>query len=329
MKTVYLSIACLDRDEELMQTIKSAKDNASVPDSINIGIAFIGNKEFYDSIVEKINIYGYKNIKHAFYPLRKNLGVGRGRHLAQSMYAGEDYFLQIDAHTFFDYGWDNFIKERFDTISKAVNNQKTIVSGYPGRYGYFDDYANEKFWTKDNFNYPKYIKEKYIIHSKHIPAWSDFKPNDISKDLKNMIDEHGFAPITKVSAAFILGNKYFAEDICTEAGSLFWEEEIIQSVNLIDKGFTLTYAGEKMPVHHFYLYDKVDNKGSRSSLSDFTEKDLNYRMIDSYYTFIDNPKNYNKVKKYEEYANMSLKYGPVDENSWSRHFANIGYIPYA
>ena len=95
MSSIYVSIACLYIDHELIKTIRSAKDNAADPDNVHIGIAFIGNTQFYDFIVERINFYGYKNISHQYYPLEGNLGVGHGRSLAQSMYAGQDYFLQV------------------------------------------------------------------------------------------------------------------------------------------------------------------------------------------------------------------------------------------
>lgn len=328
MSSIYVSIACLYIDHELIKTIRSAKDNAADPDNVHIGIAFIGNTQFYDFIVERINFYGYKNISHQYYPLEGNLGVGHGRSLAQSMYAGQDYFLQVDAHTFFNYNWDSFVKERFDTISRAVNNQKTIVSGYPGHYGYFDEDGNETFWAKDNFNYPHYLQGVFKINGKDVPAWGDYQPEYISADLGSMVDKQGFAPITKISAAFVLGNKYFAEDNCLEPGSLFWEEEVCQSVNLIDRGFTMAYAGKTMPVHHFYTDENINGKGNRSSLSQFTDPDVWVRMSQSYNNFLDNPNNAKKIAAYESYADMSLRYGPSRHESYSRYFANVGFIPY-
>lgn len=328
MSTIYVSLPCLDIDHELIKTIKSAKDNAAEPDNVHIGIAFIGNEKFYEFIVERINFYGYKNISYKYYPLEGNLGVGHGRSLAQSMYNGQDYFLQVDAHTFFNYNWDSFVKERFDTISRAVNNQKTIISGYPGHYGYFDESGNETFWARDNFNYPMYLQGILKVNGEAIPSWGDYEPSYISADLDNMINKYGFAPITKISAAFILGNKYFAEDNCLEPGSLFWEEEVCQSVNLIDRGFTMAYGGKTMPVHHFYTDENIKNKGNRSTLSQFTDSSIWSKMVDSYNNFLSNPDNAKKIFAYESYADMSLKSGPFKHGAYATQFANIGYIPY-
>jgi hypothetical protein len=329
MSTLYVSISCLDLDDELIHTIRSAKDNATNPKNIHFGIAIIGNIKFYEFIIERIKFFRYENISCHYYPLEGNLGVGLGRSLAQSMYDGQDYFLQVDAHTFFDVGWDVFIKEKFDVISKSVNNQKTVVSGYPGRYGYFDEFGNEIFWSRDNFNYPRYLKGEFKIKGKDIPAWGDCPPVYISTELDGIVEKYGFAPITKISAAFILANRYFVEDNCLEPGSIFWEEEVCQSVNLIDRGFTMVYGGKRMPIHHLYADDIIKKKGNRSIILNFVNSDDFWnRMSKSYNDFLDNPLNAKKISFYESYADINLRYGPTKQGAFAKNFANLSYIPY-
>ena len=105
--SIYISLCCLGVDTELIETIKSAKDNSSDPENIHIGVAFIGNKEFCDKVTGETSMYS--NIVTSFHEREGNLGVGRGRSLATNLYSGQDYFLQVDAHTFFLQDWDKFL----------------------------------------------------------------------------------------------------------------------------------------------------------------------------------------------------------------------------
>ena len=56
-----------------------------------IGVAFIGDKIFYEKILNKIN--NHPNIRYKYYDMENNIGVGIGRYYAAQLYNNEDYFF--------------------------------------------------------------------------------------------------------------------------------------------------------------------------------------------------------------------------------------------
>ena len=313
--SIYISICCLGVDTELIKTIKSAKDNATNPDDIHIGIAFIGNKKFSEEILKEAA--PYTNITSQFYSLKENLGVGRARSLATSMYAGQDYFLQVDAHTFFLQNWDTFLVERFTLACKETKNEKTVLSGFPGRYGYVDDEGRDVFWVDDRAGYPVYLKGFHYLTPDNgadlrvnifksykglIPHWNPVNDENI---LKTMYSENNFIPLIKISAAFMFGNKHLGLYTGLDPTSEFWEEEIIQSINLVSEGFSLVFSGPYCPATHMYSEDRRDSRGSREYYTDYLDsRVLTDKIASHFLEFIKNNKS--KIRKYSRYIGFDI-----------------------
>jgi hypothetical protein len=58
------------------------------------------------------------------------LGVGVARMNAFSLYDGQDFILQIDAHMIFNDNWDNVLIENYLQVRKDTKNDKIIFSQY-------------------------------------------------------------------------------------------------------------------------------------------------------------------------------------------------------
>jgi hypothetical protein len=321
--SIFVSICCLGIDTELIKTVRSAKDNASNQEDIHIGIAFIGNKKFYDNILEDIG--HYSNIVTSFNELKGNLGVGRGRSLATSLYDNQDYFLQVDAHTFFMQDWDTFLIEKLKVACKETNNEKTVLSGFPGSYGYVDDEGNNLFWVDPRGGYPGYLKDTYCLTSDNfagiklnrfktyknlIPKWNPINNEEI---LNAMYLENNFIPLVKISAAFMFGNSLFANYTGLEERSKFWEEEILQSINLINEGFSLVFSGPYSPINHFYSEDKRDHRGTREFYTDYAvSEDLHMDIGIHLMDYVRNNKK--KVKRYNKYIGFDILKSPKNSD---------------
>lgn len=313
--SIYISLCCLGVDTELIKTIRSAKDNAFDSEGIHIGIAFIGNKEFHDSVLEQASMY--ENIRSSFHDVEGNLGVGRGRSLATSLYNGEDYFLQVDAHTFFLQDWDKFLIEKFELACEETKNPKTVLSGFPGRYGYVDDEGQDIFWVDSRSAYPIYLKDEYCLDTKNFVGikvnkfkyWKNIIPrwNPVNDDffLEKMYSENNFISLFKISAAFMFGNKFFAENTGLEKSSHFWEEEIIQSINLINNNFSLVFNGPYTPINHFYSEDRKDSRGSREFYTDYKPyTDLHYNVANNLLKYV--KRNRSAIRKYNKYIGFNI-----------------------
>lgn len=333
--SIYVSIPCLGIDQELIKTIRSCFEHADSPDNIYIGIAFIGDKKFKEFIEKEIETYGYKNIKTSYTSSKAGLGVGKGRLLASLMYDNQDYYVQIDAHTLFDVGWDTYFKDKFEKAKVHVNNNKIALTGYPGKYGYYDSDGNLDFWIHPVFQYPHWIPDKFLIQGKTIPVWSDSAPWEINKDLYELIDKTGFAPIGKVCAAFIFTDKNFIDDkLCLEVDSGFWEEEILQTMNMFGNGYTLVYPGHECKVYHYYIGEGNEIKngvGMRQSYNDFMASafydEYTESMEKKFKNYVVDPKNLSKVLMFQEYNNVNLVHGTNTDNYYPTEYINYGKNP--
>lgn len=315
---IYVAVPCLGQDDELESTVLSCLRSSSNMDDIVVGIACIGDIDFYNNIKSKFG--EIKNIKITFFDDENNIGVAMGRHRATSMYSDEEYFLQIDSHMLFMRSWDVSLKNQLYEAQQISNNEKTILTGYAGKYKYLEYDGNfisnitSVFLTYNCWTVNGFITKNFVI-----PGWK----NDIIKET--------FAPMPKISAHFIFGNQHFARNICLPKHIFFWEEEVIQSIELVSNGFTLVYPGPLSHILHLYRDSSIDGKGNRKSNSYYWEKnnisidDASNIIETNFLNYIkDNPE---KVKKYEEYIGFSILEGPKEENIEPKDFINKNYIP--
>jgi hypothetical protein len=316
-KKIYVSIPCLHIDEELENTITSCFLNAENPELINIGIAFIGNYEFYEKFNSKFS--HSKNIKTKFYELDGNLGVAKGRILAASMYEEEDYYLQVDSHMLFDKYWDYFLIEKMKKAKKEFKKDKIILTAYAGAYKYVD-IGNKNYSVqiiKNQFGYTYWIKNEFFVEERSIPKWSH--------DWANADDN--FLPMAKISAHMMFADGDLAKNLHIPENLIFWEEEIIQSIELINDGYTLVFPGIECFIYHLY-HDQITNvKGYRTSNAPlYDEAGLGWQNIVkkielNFLEYLKN--NPEKVKKYEHYIGFDLLKGTTENRNIPKYFINL------
>ena len=128
METIFIGIPAYN-EEDIHQTIKTALGKATSPSAIRMGVVLHYPKKNFPNL----NIY--PNVKIIALDDEMGLGTCLTRDLAASLYNGEDYYLQIDAHTIFKTGWDSILKANYKELKKTV--EKPIISGYV------------PFWYKD------------------------------------------------------------------------------------------------------------------------------------------------------------------------------------
>ena len=99
--TIFVSIASY-RDPFLPFTIRSALAQASHPERLTFGICWqADDSESLDDWIAD------PRFRIRRYPYQSSLGYGWSRAEIQKLYAGEDYHLLIDSHTWFAEGWDD------------------------------------------------------------------------------------------------------------------------------------------------------------------------------------------------------------------------------
>jgi len=119
-KDCFVQIACY-RDDDIVDTISDLLNKAKNPDSIRI---VVGLQDDSDTIYNKIkNLCEIIHIPHSL-----SNGVCYIRNKLQQYYNNEKYYLQLDSHHRFSYGWDCYLKNGIHTLNK--NHKKPIITDY-------------------------------------------------------------------------------------------------------------------------------------------------------------------------------------------------------
>jgi hypothetical protein len=315
-KSIYVSIPCLDVDSEMVKTIETAIKNAENKSRVYLGIAMMNNKSFYNHIKDFIALNKFQNISIDYFPsdIFNTVGVGKARNSAASFYNNQDYFLQIDAHTFFNKNWDSKLINHFEKAKEFIKNDKIILSGLPGKYGYYSDkYKWGHLWIDKHNKYPQLLANSFRGNENaKIPENGDFFPDqefDIEYFTNWKNNKSEYFPLSKVSAAFIFGDKGFALDRRLTDDILFWEEEWIQSIELVNDGFSIAFLHQNDSIFHLYGQDMENfDLAHRSNILDMASdyQSLFNQMANNYNRYINDPANKEKVEKYLKYSNLDL-----------------------
>jgi hypothetical protein len=317
-KSIYVSIPCLGFDNELMTTVNTCISNSSKDNDIRIHIACTGNKDFYNmTLVQTTN---FKNVDISFFQLEGNYGIGKGRKHAAEKYNGEDYFLEIDAHTYFDKDWDNILINKLEKAILFSKNEKTVITSYLPSYkssvdGYEIQHMKMPFmqWSK-NETIISTNSDTGKTEDTKIPKWltvDSLNNKEKWSSLQEVIKDVEFVPSIKVCGQFIFGNKNFGEGTRLDEKTLFWEEEVLQSIELLNDGFSILYPNMDAILHHH-----SQNQGSTTSRITFYQlcRDIGIdageylgMMRSVYQNYILDPENQEKIEKFNNYSKINLK----------------------
>ena len=310
--SIYVAVSILERDTELLTTVLSCLQNRSGNHDVTIGVAHVSTKKAFESqIKETPEIFNLPNVSIKHFPIEKYYGIGRSRNAAYWAYSGQDYILQVDAHTYFTNGWDEKIVSKYKEALKVSNNKKTIITGVPEPYLYPREMGHELYFDENDVLGYAYWSRGWWWVKDCVPRWWHKNPCHVTPNLEKLVTETGFAPAIKVCGAFIFCTKELIPYIGLNEDFVFWEEEIVQSIDLISHGFTLMYAYMPCPVFHMYIKENTAEYGHRA-LTDQTLKDLGinqdiYKDIKTnMQTYFTKPENKAKIKRYEDYAGVFL-----------------------
>lgn len=123
--TLFISIAAFC-DPFLRFTLESLFAQASAPERLFVGIvdqSTESQQAWIDTLPHADQIR-YLQVN----PLHSR-GVSWARHLAQTLYDDETYFLQIDSHTWFSPGWDTTLCQHMARLERV--HLRPVLSVYP------------------------------------------------------------------------------------------------------------------------------------------------------------------------------------------------------
>jgi len=171
MSTIFVAIACY-LDYELKHTILDCINKAKHPENLRFGVCLQydenekTNEHVLDFLESKLPIKVLK------YHYTESNGGCWARNLAQSLYDGETYHLQIDSHTRLIQNWDEIVINDYTELKKTVD--KPLISFLPPSYSRFDelgvDYDFKNIQLLDKINIPKIER----ITTEYWPAYGGY-----------------------------------------------------------------------------------------------------------------------------------------------------------
>jgi hypothetical protein len=309
-KTFFISIAAQD-DEELKYTVKSIFENADFPDNVFVGIALTAMSK--KSLRQATALTKKYNVEVDFVKQKRNnlstLGIGKGRSRASKLYKDQDYMIQIDCHSSFDKSWDTTLVNLFNEAKKEVGDDLFVLSGIPLVYEYCCSKHEDPIKIGPASRYPYYVTEEFFVDV--IPKWAEA---DIS-----IVRKEKFLPATKVSPAFIMGNKKFAKDPGIYEKATFYDEDLTQTISLFSRNFAFVFPNvDYLPVRHLDS-DGVVKGHDRFFILDYLDKEnqdlLHANMRKEYRLFAKSLLEDEVFERYKKYAKVDLLKGCFTRNS--------------
>ena len=129
LDTIFVGIAAMN-EIDVVQTIENALEMANKPENLSFGV-WNHNTHGEDLVYEHPRV----RIVNVHYPI--SLGLGVGRACVASLYGGEKYYYQIDAHMLFQRNWDEKLVTAHKTLELEVS--KPIIS-----------YFGQMWWTDED-----------------------------------------------------------------------------------------------------------------------------------------------------------------------------------
>jgi len=233
---IFISIASY-RDILLCTTIQSAYDNAAYKDSLIFAVI---DQSYAAETLDLSQLAFSKQIKYVRLDPAYSRGVCWARHLAQTFYNDEDYFLQIDSHTIFDQDWDKILVDRIEEI-RAMHS-KPVITGYPTAFQVVDgDITNLKKLARTGWcdtliavGDQSFQNDNFYIRIK----------GDHKKDVKTV---HGFL----LAGGFLFSIGQFVEEVPYDPYMYFHGEEQALALRAWTCGYNIFHI-DTIPLYHHY-----------------------------------------------------------------------------
>jgi hypothetical protein len=247
LSSIFIQLASY-HDYELPGTILNALEMSSGEHDITFGV----HHNYYE--VNDISLPDLPNLKVAVSKAPDNLGIGVSRAIAHSFYAGEDYYMQVDAHT------------RFIDYYKSLGFDKPLLTTYPRNYWYTDGViGHDKGWGVSCISFEE-DPNRFVVFRAPTqtaapnPAWNVFSRS------------------ISAGSIFTVGPFFVPNTTAHSIG-----EEILIAARAFTRGYDILIPRENQLSHLYYDHDKPHANGRRLVWKDFPEEASQMETVGSAY----------------------------------------------
>jgi hypothetical protein len=228
VERIFVQIASY-RDPELPWTIHDLFEKAEHPECVFVGVCLQVVPEV-DQACEPMATRP-EQVRCVRYPALESQGTCWARSVAQKLWEGEEFTLQIDSHTRFVPGWDSKL---LATLA-ACPSEKAVLSSYPAPY------------------YPPDLREEgcfYLLVPTEFDEWGILELGSIKVPL-------GRAPSEPVLGAlcggcFLFGPAQILSDVPSDPNVYFVGEEISLAVRHWTHGWDIYHPNTNLLYHCWY-----------------------------------------------------------------------------
>lgn len=225
------------RDPQCPDSLVSAFERASNPSRVRIGVVQQNRATDLDCFETYCRKVGKDCRPSQVRVIRisdtEAQGVMVARFLASTLWSGERWYLQIDAHSGFAYAWDDMVIKS----ALATGYERTVLSHHP---------PDMKLW-------PNSMGDNVINICRY--KWDDGGLPRFSSIMANKKAQHISKPFPGIfiGAGFVFGRSQWIIDCPFDPHLtfLFSGEELLLSVCLFTKGWNI-YNPDVLPVWHHY-----------------------------------------------------------------------------
>jgi hypothetical protein len=294
---IFISIASY-RDPELQWTIKSAIANANNPDNLYFGVVHQGvDSELFD-------IQEIKNISITKMHPKEARGAGYARSKAMELYAGEEYFLQVDSHTRFAPGWDLICIDQLNRAKNISGHSRVLLSYFPAP---FEPERNGGMYLITNSPKVKPYPTRQKISLNKRKQWTAERFEFDSKVKENPeLSE-------TVLGGFIFSDASIIEEVPYDPEISFFGEEICFAMRSWTRGWDI-YSPSKNIVYHFYSrggYSKIWKDRNLRGISWKELEEISYkkqkRVLCGEETGVFGAGDVRTLEEYEMFTNTNFK----------------------
>ena len=226
------------RDPQCPQSLVEAFSRAEKPDRIFVGVVQQNRESDIDCFDKYCELAGaacrHRQVRVIRMADTDSRGVMRARWLASTLWSGERWFLQVDAHSGFNYAWDKMVIESI----LRTKDDRAVLSHHPPDMAQWPHSA-----SGDNLiNICKYHWD-----DTGMPRFSSIMVNKKANGIKAPF------PNTFIGAGMVFGRAQWIVDCPFDhyLQFLFSGEELLLSICLFTKGWNV-YNPDSLPVWHWY-----------------------------------------------------------------------------
>lgn len=234
-QTIFISLASF-REPELRDTILSALENAEYPERIYFGVFSQADPEDHPDLSD------IPNMNEVVVPASEARGPGYARWKVMQQYEGQDYFLQIDAHSMFPKNWDSKTISLYKKIQKEENQEKVIISFWGSPY-WIDEQGKKhlgfdggKQWDVSGPHYTRLVNYRY--------AWIGHR-----EPMPDGVEYHESACVL---GGFIFGLGNLVEEVPYDPDIIWTGEESMFSIRAYCQGWKI-YSPRQVLLYHNYV----------------------------------------------------------------------------